>query len=82
MILVDVRFPELGKTIDFHLDEDARGWDILEEIATMAARSCGRQYNAHEDAVFLYSLEKQIPLDLNRSLRENGVYSGDRLLLI
>lgn len=82
MILVDVRFPELDRTIDFHLDENARGWDIVEEIATMSARSCGRQFDANTHAVFLYSMESQQPLDLNRSLHENGVHSGDRLLFI
>ena len=82
MILVDIQFPELDKTVDFHLDEDARGWDIVEEIATIAARSCGRQYDASANAVLLYSVETQQPLDLSRSLRENGVHSGDRLLFI
>lgn len=82
MILVDVRFPELDKTVDFHLDENARGWDIVEEIATMSARSFGRQYDAGTNAVFLYSVETRQALDLNRSLRENGVHSGDRLLFI
>ena len=39
MILVDVRFPELDRTIDFQLNEDVRGWEIADEIAAMAARS-------------------------------------------
>lgn len=82
MILVDVKFPELDKTIDFHLDEDARGWDIVEEIGTMAARSCGRDFSLAESAVMLYSVDNQQALNLNRTLRENGVRSGDRLLFI
>lgn len=82
MILVDVKFPELDRTIDFHLDEKARGWDIAEEIGTMAACSCGRNFSANANAVLLYSVDAQRPLDLNRSLQENGVRSGDRLLFI
>ena len=35
MILVDVRFPELDRTIDFQLNEDVRGWEIADEIAAM-----------------------------------------------
>lgn len=82
MILVDVKFPELDKTIDFHLDENARGWDIAEEIATMAARSCGKQYSPSANAILLYSVDSQRPLDLNRTLRENGIRSGERLLFV
>lgn len=82
MILVDVQFPELDRVIDFHLDETARGWDIVEEIATMAARTCGRQYAADANAVLLYSVDTQSPLDLNRSLQENGIRSGERLLFV
>ena len=82
MILVDVKFPELDKTIDFHLDENARGWDIVEELATMAARSSGKEYVPGANAVLLYSVDNQRPLDLNRSLRENGIRSGERLLFV
>ena len=82
MILVDVKFPELDKTVDFQLDENARGWDIAEEIATMAARTFGKQYVAGANAVLLYSADAQRPLDLNCTLRENGVRSGERLLFI
>ena len=82
MILVDVKFPELDKTIDFHLDEDALGWDIVEEIATMAARSCGREFSLSDNAVMLYSVDTQRALNLNRTLRENGVRSGEWLLFV
>lgn len=82
MILVDVVFPELDRAIDFQLDEDARGWDIAEEIAVMAAGSCGRSFHAAESAVLLYSVDSHRRLDLNRSLRENGIRSGERLLFL
>ena len=82
MILVDVQFPELGRIIDFHLDEDARGWDIVEELASMAASSCGKQYASGENVLALYCVDGQRPVDLDRSLRENGVRSGDRLLFV
>lgn len=82
MILVDVKFPELDRTIDFQLDEDARGWDIAEEIANMAARTCGRTYAHNSNCILLYSVDGQRRLDLNRSLRENGVRSGERLLFV
>lgn len=82
MILVDVLFPEMDKTIDFQLDEDAWGWDIVEEIATMAAQSSGRKYSSGAYPIALYLVDGSRGLDLNKSLRENGVRSGDRLLFI
>lgn len=82
MILVDVKFPELDRTIDFQLDETARGWDIAEEIANMAARTCGRQYVHNSNCILMYSVDNQRQLDLNRTLQENGVRSGERLLFV
>lgn len=82
MILVDVVCPELNRTIDFMLDETARGWEIAEEIATMAARNSGRSFQANEEEIMLYSMETKRKLDLNRSLVENNVRSGEKLLFI
>lgn len=82
MILVDVFFPELNRNIDFQLDENVRGWEIAEEIATMAGRSCGRSFEAEENAILLYSMDTRQGLNLDCSLKENGVKSGDRLLFV
>lgn len=82
MILVDVRFPELDRTIDFQLNEDVRGWEIAEEISAMAARSCRRSCGHNKNAVLIYSMDQKRQIDLNRTLRENGVCSGERLLYV
>ena len=82
VIIVDVVFPEMNCIIDFQLDEDAQCWDLAEEIATMAGRSQGRQFDVTENAVLLYSVASRQMLNLDCSLKENGVKSGDRLLLI
>lgn len=82
MILVDVKFPELDRTIDFQLNEDIRGWEIVEEIAAMAARSAGRSCEPNVRAAALYSVDESRRIDLDRTLRENGVRSGERLLYV
>lgn len=82
MILVDVQFPELDRTIDFQLDENAIGWNVAEEIASMAAQTSGRNFSPTENGVVLYSVDKGCRVDLNRSLRANGIQAGERLLLI
>lgn len=82
MILVDVIFPELNRTIDFQLEENVRARDIVEEIAVMAARSCGREFDGKKTPVMLYSMSIRQSLDLECTLRENGVHSGDQLLFI
>lgn len=82
MILVDVKFPELDCTIDFQLNEDVRGWEIAEEIATMAARSVGRRYEPNSHTAAIYSVDQCRQIDLNLTLRANGIRSGERLLYV
>lgn len=82
MILVDVVFPELGKTIDFQLDENVLAWDVMEEIAGIAAQNSARHYLPKKHRVLLYCMETDRQIDLNHTLRENGVRAGNRLLLI
>ena len=82
MILVDVVFPELDRIIDFQIDESVRGWDILEEITGMAAQSCGKSFSVTEQCVVMYSVDRECQIDLSKSLKSNGIRSGDRLLLI
>ena len=82
MILVDVKFPELDRTIDFQLNEDIRCWEISEEIAAMAARSVGRSCEPNAKAALFYCVDGQRQIDMNRTLRENGIRSGDRLLYV
>ena len=82
MILVDVVFPELDQAIDFQLDETVQGWDIVEEIASIAAKFSSRSYEPGSTNALLYSVDKQRMLDLNRSLKSNGIRSGDKLLFI
>lgn len=82
MILIDVFFPELDRTIDFQVDETVRAWDIAEELAGMAAQSSGRSFSQKEHCVLLYSAEKGCQLDPGRTLKGNGIQSGDKLILI
>lgn len=81
MILVDITFPELNETIDFQLDENVSCWDVLEDVSDLVAKRYGRQYS-RDGVVLLYSAEQRTRLDLNQSLKANGVQSGDRLLLL
>lgn len=82
MILVDVVFPELDKIIDFQFDENIRGWDIAEEIMGMAAKSCGRDFSPEKTTVLLYSVDRSRQLDMDRTLKENGIHAGERLLVL
>lgn len=82
MILVDVTFPELDRTIDFQLNEDVRAWDIAEEIASMVAASMGKVYSSQHSTIRLYAADRQRALNMSVSLRDNGIHSGDRLLFI
>lgn len=82
MIMVDVYFPELGRTIDFQVDDTIRALEVVEEIADVAAQYTGRAFAPEQDTVVLYSVDKRRALDLQHSLKFNGIASGERLLVI
>lgn len=82
MILVDVRFPELEETVDFLVEEDALGYDVMDEIANIAAQNSNRLCSPKTRRFLLYCVETSRQIDLNRTMRENGIQSGNTLLFI
>lgn len=80
--MVDVNFPELKRIIDFKVDDHIRGWEIADEIGTMAARNCGRSFDAASSVIQIYSVQTKRILNLDISLRDNGIRSGDQLIFI
>lgn len=81
MIRIDVAIPIIGKIYDFSLDENLLVETVAEEIAEIIIQKEG--YTAHETAdLFLFSEREHEALNLKHSLKENGVYTGDRLLLV
>lgn len=81
MITIDVAVPIIGKTYDFSLDENILVETVTEEIVEMIIQKEG--YAAQEASdLFLFSEKDREALNLNHSLKENGINTGDRLLLV
>ena len=81
MIIVEVHALSLGRTYEFKLNEDVAANVIIEEISSVI---CQKEQCAvkGERSELLVLCDKQQILSSNLSLYENGVQSGDRLMLV
>ena len=82
MILVDIYIPSMDQTVDFNLDEDVPVSSLAEEIGEMIAQSSQSMGVEHSAGLLLCSVDRQCILDGSRTLRENGVRNGSRLLIV
>lgn len=82
MITVDIFLPALEKTYDFNLDENTATSLIIEEVAVMICQK--EHYPDLKDSGQLLlcciDSEKNVRPDL--TLKENGITSGSRLMLL
>ena len=80
MILVDIQIPMLDKIFDFELDEESEAGALIEDIAELIAQqehlSCKNNEN-----MCLYVLGQEGILEKGKSLKQQGVRAGDRLIL-
>ncbi|MDO4513556.1 MAG: EsaB/YukD family protein [Lachnospiraceae bacterium] len=82
MILVDITVPALDNTYDFRLDEDATVAEIMDEVVSMICQKEMSHLEGDEKDLLLCSQSGQVILDRAWTLRESGVRSGERLLLV
>lgn len=82
MILVDIYSPAVDQTYDFMLDENASLNAVMLEITEMIAKKTGSDVPTDAGAFILYHVERGVPMQTDKTLFENGVRDGDRLLLV
>ena len=82
MILVDIYVPAVDETYDFMLDENADLSAVLLEVTGMVAKKTRSVPPANIGEFILFFADRATPLPLNRTLYENGVRDGDRLILV
>lgn len=83
MINVDVLVPAIEKTYDFSLDENDMSVMIcIEEIAEMICQREGMPSDDSIENMVLLDMKSKRMLIKNRTLSENGIKSGDTLILI
>lgn len=82
MIIVDIFVPALDKVYDFSVDENSPAGLIVDEITEMLCQ--GEQYESMtgSDRMLLFSAEHKIAVRPDRTLSENGIKTGSRLILV
>lgn len=81
MITIDVYVPMIGKTYDFSIDENIIVETIIEEITELIIQKENFVSSEISD-MYLFSHSDNQMLNKMFSLKENGIDTGDRLLLI
>lgn len=74
MNYMDIRVPQLAETFDCRLEEDVKISVLLRQLAVLLP---GRK-----EAGVLFSLSQKRMLNSDRTLQEQGVISGQTLLLL
>lgn len=81
MILVDVHALQLGKVYDFEVDEDKTADELLGDIVSLICKKENKKQKK-EGNYYLYALNKECILRGALSFREQGIRSGERLVLV
>ncbi len=81
MIMVDIQVPVLDQIYDFELEEDWQTGMVLEDILILIAQNADVSIEERE-AVQLYSMVQEKILKRGKTLRQQNIRDGDRLILI
>lgn len=81
MILVDVHALQLGEVYDFEVDEDKTADELLGDIVSLICKKENKKQKK-EGNYYLYALNKECILRGPLSFREQGIRSGERLVLV
>ena len=82
MILVDIWVPAMDKTYDFRLDENMAVGSLVEEIAEAICQKEQCHLEGQTADLTLWRLEQALKLPKAATLRENQVWSGEKLRLV
>lgn len=82
MILIDIEVPANGKKYDFRLDENAYIADLIDEIGAILVSSADtKEVEKIKDMLLCdYGHKRILPLD--NTLKQCGIKSGARLVLV
>lgn len=82
MIVVDVAVPGVEQVYDFALDENTQIALVIEEIAEMISQKEHCVLCGNRDELLLCTYGSKTVLDRCATLKESGIVSGSRLLLV
>lgn len=81
MILVDVQVLQLGEVYDFELDEEKTVREVLSDVLALICKKEKLHCDLPEE-YFLFARNRECILWEEQSLKEQGVRSGERLILV
>lgn len=81
MIFVDVYVPVLDSKYDFELDGETKTELLVREVISLIEQKEKLCYKTTRSRYF-YDLERECMLKQNENLIQQGVKSGDRLILV
>lgn len=82
MILVEVSVPALGRRYDFELEETTPVSILVREMTEVICQREHCHYAAGRQGLNLYVQEQQRRLAPESTLEQDGIQSGQRLLLL
>jgi len=81
MIEVDIQVPYIGKVYDFNLNENVPIASIVAEVATMICASERWPLQTSENRLGLFCPVRMRQLMPSRTLRDEGIITGQSLIL-
>ena len=81
MIFVDVYVPAIDEKYDFELDEEEKVDTLVREVVSLIEHKEKLNWKQKKNR-FFYDLERECLLKQEDSVIQQGVKSGDRLILI
>ena len=81
MILVDVEVPAICQVFDFELDENASVKEVIPQMVRLIAGQEGLKEMGAEK-LLLYTCKHGKILNPDVSFKEQGIWAGQRLMLI
>ena len=81
MIVIDVCVPVIGKTYDFSLEENIEVGVCVDEIAELISQREGCAVESESTKLMILNAGNGAVLDYSKTLEENGIKSGDTLIL-
>lgn len=82
MILVDIEVPVMGRTYDFQLDETMTAGAVTSRIASIICIQEQCLLPADGKSITLWDRERRMRLLPEKTIAEQGIISGSRLLLV
>lgn len=82
MILVDIYIPAVDETYDFMLDENVETEKIIDEITEMISKKMKSASTENISEFLLYSMASERMLERRKTLYQNGVQDGTKLMLV